>query len=93
MDLDLIAKNDFYECTIVFDDLQGYNDDGDTVTLTQVQQWEVLRDLATKWLNELNTGTLGRVTGRVRYRFNSFGGTQRLISVIAVFTFTTKSTC
>ena len=90
----LVGKNDLYECTVIFDDLQGYNDDGDTVTLTQVEQWEVLRGLASKWMNEMQKNVrTGVISSEVRYKFNSFGGTQRLISVIASFTFVTKSVC
>lgn len=94
IDLDLIIKNDEYEAIVFFDDLLGYDDTGETDESTQEQKWSNLIVLATRWFHEMQKNTLtGKVEGRVKLKLDSFGGTQRLISVIAYFKFVTKSIC
>lgn len=91
---DVVQRNDIYTCEVFFDDLLGYDDTGETDTSTQVQKWDNLMQLATRWTKEMqNYRTTGHIQGQVTFSLDSFGGSQRLISVIATFTFVTKSIC
>ena len=91
---DVIGRNDIYKCEVFFDDLLGYDDTGETDTATQVEKWDLLMQLATRWVKQMQGYvTSGVVQGQVSYTLDSFGGTQRLISVIASFDFVTKSIC
>lgn len=91
---DVVNRDDLYQCEVFFDDLLGYDDTGETDTNTQVEKWDNLMQLATRWTKEMQSyRTTGHIQGQVEFEFNSFGGTQRLISVIASFTFVTKSIC
>lgn len=91
---DVVQRNDIYQCQVFFDDLLGYDDTGETDTSTQVQKWDTLMQLATRWTKEMQAyRTTGHIEGQVSFSLDSFGGTQRLISVIATFTFVTKSIC
>lgn len=94
LEQDVVQRNDVYQCQVFFDDLLGYDDTGETDSSTQVQKWDNLRQLATRWCQEMQTyTTTGKIQGQVSMTMDSFGGTQRLISVIASFTFVTKSVC
>lgn len=91
---DVVNRDDLYQCEVFFDDLLGYDDTGETDTSTQVEKWDNLMQLATRWTKEMQTyRTTGHIQGQVNMSLDSFGGTQRLISVIASFTFVTKSIC
>lgn len=91
---DVVQRNDLYQCEVFFDDLLGYDDTGETDSQTQVQKWDNLMQLATRWTKEMqNYRTTGHIQGQVTFSLDSFGGSQRLISVIATFTFVTKSIC
>lgn len=91
---DVVQRNDVYNCEVFFDDLLGYDDTGETDSQTQVQKWDNLMQLATRWTKEMqNYRTTGHIQGQVTFSLDSFGGSQRLISVIATFTFVTKSIC
>ena len=93
---DVVQRNDVYQCQVFFDDLLGYDDTGETDLSTQVEKWDNLLQLASRWTAEmqgLDYRATGRIEGRVNMNMDSFGGTQRLISVIASFTFVTKSVC
>ena len=91
---DVVQRNDIYRCEVYFDDLLGYDDTGETDLSTQVEKWDLLMQYATRWTKEIqNYRTTGHIEGQVSYEFESFGGTQRLISVIASFNFVTKSIC
>ena len=88
---DVINRNDVYKCEVFFDDLLGYDDTGETDTATQVEKWDVLMQLATRWVKQLQGYVItGVVQGQVSYTLDSFGGTKRLIYVIARFEFVTK---
>jgi len=94
MNQDVINRNDIYKCEVVFDDLLGYDDMGETDLSTQVEKWDLLMQLATRWTKQMQDyRTTGHIEGRVSYELESFGGSQRLISVIASFDFVTKSIC
>jgi len=94
MNQDVINRNDIYKCEVVFDDLLGYDDTGETNLSTQVEKWDLLMQLATRWVKQMQGYVItGVVQGQVSYTLDSFGGSQRLISVIASFDFVTKSIC
>ena len=87
-------KNDIYQCQLFFDDLLGYDDTGETDDSTEAEKSNILLQMATQWTTEMqNYRTSGHIEGDVDYYGDSFGGSQRLISVIASFTFVTKSVC
>lgn len=91
---DPVLKNITYQTEIYFDDLLGYDDDGNSDTATQVQKWSNLSVLAQRWVNELQKKKQsGVASGNINIVLDSFASTQRLISVIATFTYQTKSTC
>lgn len=94
MEQDVVNRDDVYQCQVFFDDLLGYDDTGETDLSTQVQKWDTLLQLATRWTKEMQTyRTTGHIQGQVNMSLDSFGGSQRLISVVATFTFVTKSIC
>lgn len=94
VDHDWVLRNDQYNCQVFFDDLLGYDDQGEPDALTQVEKWEALRALAEKWVLEMQTyKTTGKVTSGVKFTFDSFSLQRRVITVIAEFTFSTKATC
>lgn len=94
MEQDVVQRNDVYQCQVFFDDLLGYDDTGETDLSTQVEKWDNLLQLATRWTKEMQSyRTTGHIQGTATLTLDSFGGSQRLISVIASFTFVTKSTC
>jgi hypothetical protein len=79
---------------LFFDDLLGYDDQGEPDILTQVEKWEALRALAEKWVLEMQTyKTTGKVQGTVNFTLDSFALQRRVITVVASFTFVTKATC
>jgi len=94
VDHDWVGRNDNYNCQVFFDDLLGYDDQGEPDILTQVEKWEALRRLAEKWVLEMQTyKTTGKVQGTVNFTLDSFALQRRVITVIASFTFVTKATC
>lgn len=94
MEQDVINRNDEYTCQVFFDDLLGYDDTGETDLSTQAEKWDNLLQLATRWTKEMQSyRTTGHIQGTATLTLDSFVGSQRLISVIASFTFVTKSVC
>ena len=94
MDQDVVQRNDVYQCQVFFDDLLGYDDTGETDLSTQAEKWDLLLRYATAWIMEMQMyRTTGHIQGTATMTLDSFGGSQRLISVIASFTFVTKSVC
>ena len=94
MEQDVTLRNDVYQCQVFFDDLLGYDDTGETDLSTQAEKWDTLLQLATRWTKEMQSyRTTGHIQGTATMTLDSFGGSQRLISVIASFMFVTKSVC
>lgn len=94
MEQDVVQRNDVYQCQVFFDDLLGYDDTGKTDLSTQAEKWDTLLQLATRWTKAMQAyRTTGHIQGTATMTLDSFGGSQRLISVIASFTFVTKSVC
>jgi len=94
MEQDVTLRNDVYQCQVFFDDLLGYDDTGETDLSTQAEKWDTLLQLATRWTKAMQDyRTTGHIQSTATLTLDSFGGSQRLISVIASFTFVTKSVC
>jgi hypothetical protein len=91
---DPTGRNDTYQCQVFFDDLLGYDDDGEANTDTQVEKWSTLITYAERWVKEMQSYiSTGKVLGTVNFTLDSFALQRRVITVIASFTFVTKSTC
>jgi len=94
LDHDMTGRNDTYQCQVFFDDLLGYDDDGEANTNTQVVKWSTLITYAERWVKEMQSYiTTGKVQGTVNFTLDSFALQRRVITVIATFTFVTKATC
>lgn len=88
------TRRDLYQVEIFFDDLLGYDDTGETDDSTQIEKWANLLGYAEQWVREMQTKkTTGVIDGTVNMVLDSFGSTQRLITVRASFTLATLSTC
>jgi hypothetical protein len=94
LDHDMTGRNDTYQCQVFFDDLLGYDDDGEANTDTQVIKWSTLLTYAERWVKEMQGYiTTGKVQGTVNFTLDIFALQRRVITVIASFTFVTKATC
>ena len=89
-----ILRRDAYSVTIFFDDLLGYNENGDANTDTQVEKWSDLIVLAERFMSDFNTNKqAGNIEGGVNFTLDSFVSMQRLITVQADFTLNVLSEC
>ena len=94
LDHDMTGRNDTYQCQVFFDDLLGYDDDGESNTDTQVVKWSTLITYAERWVKDMQSYiTTGKVQGTVNFTLDSFALQRRVITVVASFTFVTKATC
>ena len=94
LDHDMTGRNDTYQCQVFFDDLLGYDDDGEANTNTQVVKWSTLITYAERWVKDMQSYiTTGKVQGTVNFTLDSFALQRRVITVVASFTFVTKATC
>ena len=94
LDHDMTGRNDTYQCQVFFDDLLGYDDDGEANTNTQVVKWSTLITYAERWVKDMQSYiTTGKVQGTVNFTLDSFALQRRVITVIATFTFVTKAIC
>lgn len=94
LDHDMTRRNDTYQCQVFFDDLLGYDDDGEANTDTQVVKWSTLITYAERWVKDMQDYiTTGKVQGTVNFTLDSFALQRRVITVVASFTFVTKATC
>jgi hypothetical protein len=90
----MTGRNDTYQCQVFFDDLLGYDDDGEANTDTQVVKWSTLITYAERWAKDMQSYiTTGKVQGTVNFTLDSFALQRRVITVVASFTFVTKATC
>lgn len=96
---DTIRQQDTYAITLFFDDLEGYDNQGEYVGDTQLEQWANLQFLASEWVQELKGRRLERepdgmaITGNITQGFDSFGGTQRLVTVTLTFSIIVTASC
>lgn len=99
MSQNTIQNTDTYSVQLFFDDLLGYDNDGNPDHQTQLQKWRNLMNIATAWLKTLQ-GSLPllrpdgvQIIGEPRFVLDSFSGQQRLITVIVTMNIATKTTC
>ena len=96
---DTVRQQDTYTVQLFFDGLQGYGNDGETTSATQLGQWAALQSLAALWVQEFRSRHLERatnamaVTGTVTQGFDSFTGAQRMATVTLTFQITVTAAC
>ena len=89
-----ITRRDNYTVTLFFDDLLGYDENGDVDTTLQITKWSTLITLAEKFILELGTTkTTNSLPAEVTLTPDSFTSIQRLITIQATFNITIKSEC
>lgn len=92
---DPLRNQDQYQVQLFFDDLLGYDNDGDANSDIQLTKWSNLLTIAADWENLLRStaGATGQIVGQITVSLDSFASIQRLISVILTFTFVTNTPC
>ena len=89
-----ITRRDNYTVTLFFDDLLGYDENGNVDTTLQITKWSTLITLAEKFILELGTTkTTNSLPAEVTLTPDSFTSIQRLITIQATFVITIKSEC
>lgn len=89
-----VTRRDTYQVTLFFDDLLGYNEQGDVDTTLQITKWSNLIAFAEKFVLELGkTKTTNSIPDEVNLTLDSFTSIQRLITVQATFNISIKSEC
>jgi hypothetical protein len=93
------TKKDYYNVQLFFDDLLGYDNDGEADDQTQLQKWRNLMNTATAWLKTLESSLPSlrpdgvMIEGNPRFTLDSFSGMQRLISVVVDLRIATNTSC
>ena len=89
-----ITRRDAYQLTLFFDDLLGYDEDGNPNDDRQIKKWSDLLVLAEKFMLDVNTNkTVGNIPEGVNMTLDSFVSSQRLITVQADFVLNVISEC
>lgn len=89
-----VTRRDTYQVTLFFDDLLGYNEQGDVDTTLQITKWSNLIAFAEKFVLHLSTTkTTNSIPEEVNLTLDSFTSIQRLITVQATFNISIKSEC
>jgi hypothetical protein len=89
-----ITRRDTYQVTLFFDDLLGYDENGDVDTTLQITKWSNLIAYAERFILELGTTkTTNSIPDQVNLVLDSFTSIQRLITVQATFNISIKSEC
>ena len=89
-----VTRRDTYQVTLFFDDLLGYDEQGDVDTTLQITKWSNLIGYAEKFILHLSTTkTTNSVPEQVNFTLDSFSSIQRLITVQATFNISIKSEC
>ena len=89
-----VTRRDTYQVTLFFDDLLGYDENGDVDTTLQITKWSNLIAYAERFILELGTTkTTNRIPDQVNLVLDSFTSIQRLITVQATFNISIKSEC
>jgi hypothetical protein len=89
-----VTRRDTYQVTLFFDDLLGYDENGDVDTTLQITKWSNLIAFAEKFILELGkTKTTNSIPDQVNLVLDSFTSIQRLITVQATFNISIKSEC
>ena len=89
-----VTRRDTYQVTLFFDDLLGYDENGDVDTTLQITKWSNLIAYAEKFILELGTTkTTNSIPDQVNIVLDSFTSIQRLVTVQATFNISIKSEC
>jgi len=89
-----VTRRDTYQVTLFFDDLLGYDENGDVDTTLQITKWSNLIAYAERFILELGTTkTTNSIPDQVNLVLDSFTSIQRLITVQATFNISIKSEC
>jgi hypothetical protein len=90
---------DTYDIQLFFDDLLGYDNDGEADDQTQLEKWRNLMNAATAWMKTLRSALPSlrpdgiQIVNSPRFILDSFAGQQRLISVSVSFQLATTTPC
>jgi hypothetical protein len=89
-----VTRRDIYQVTLFFDDLLGYDENGDVDTTLQITKWSNLIAYAERFILELGTTkTTNSIPDQVNLVLDSFASIQRLVTVQATFNISIKSEC
>jgi hypothetical protein len=89
-----VTRRDTYQVTLFFDDLLGYDENGDVDTTLQITKWSNLIAFAERFILELGTTkTTNSIPDQVNLVLDSFTSIQRLVTVQATFNISIKSEC
>jgi hypothetical protein len=89
-----VTRRDTYQVTLFFDDLLGYDENGDVDTTLQITKWSNLIAFAERFIFELGTTKrINSMPDQVNLVLDSFTSIQRLITVQATFNISIKSEC
>jgi hypothetical protein len=89
-----VTRRDTYQVTLFFDDLLGYDENGDVDTTLQITKWSNLIAYAERFILELRTTkTTNSIPDQVNLVLDSFTSIQRLVTVQATFNISIKSEC
>jgi hypothetical protein len=89
-----VTRRDTYQVTLFFDDLLGYDENGDVDTTLQITKWSNLIAFAERFILQLGaTKTTNSIPDQVNLVLDSFTSIQRLVTVQATFNISIKSEC
>lgn len=96
---DQTRKQDTYQVTLFFDDLLGYDNDGDADLTLQIDKWAALQNYATAFIQRLNLIKQTILPNYLfipeppQFTFDSFVGIQRLVTVQVNFNLVVPTNC
>jgi hypothetical protein len=96
---DQTRKQDTYQVTLFFDDLLGYDNEGDEDATMQIDKWATLQNYATAFIQRLNLIKQSILPNYIfipeapQFTFDSFTGLQRLITVQVNFNLVVPTNC
>jgi hypothetical protein len=96
---DQIRKQDTYQITLFFDDLLGYDNEGDADLTLQIDKWAALQNYATAFIQRLNLIKQSILPNYLfipeppQFTFDSFVGIQRLVTVQINFNLVVPTNC
>ena len=96
---DQTRKQDTYQITLFFDDLLGYDNEGDADLTLQIDKWAALQQYATAFIQRLNLIKQSILPNYLfipeapQFTFDSFVGIQRLVTVQINFNLVVPTNC
>lgn len=96
---DQTRKQDTYQVTLFFDDLLGYDNEGDADLTLQIDKWAALQEYATAFIQRLNLIKQSILPNYLfipdapSFTFDSFVGIQRLVTVQVNFNLVVPTNC